>query len=131
MKNKLKAMGLLLCFATSAMMASCTKDNDENFSLVGKTYAATSYVDHPTGGGQPYTIYFVIRFTSERTTEHAARKNGVHGSLIGDINNGTYTLNYPNIHIEYEDAGHRVIDGVFIDETCFRRNDTGSEYVLQ
>ena len=131
MKNVLKVMGLLLCFAASAILVSCTKEGKEDFTLVGKTYAATSYVDHPTGGGQPYTIYYVIRFTSESTTEHASRKNGVHGSLIGYIVNGTYTLNYPNIHIEYEDAGHRVIDGVFIDETCFRRTDTGSEYVLQ
>jgi len=131
MKNKLKIMGLLLCFAASALMVSCSKDNEENFSLVGKTYAATYYVTNPTGGGAPYTIYYVLRFTSDKTVEACSRKNSVHGSLIGDISNGTYTLNYPNIHIEYDDAGHRVIDGVFIDETCFRRTDTGSEYVLQ
>ena len=84
----------------------------------------------------PYTAYYVIRFTSSSTIECSDRENGIHGALLGGgrIVNGTYTLNYPNIHLEYDDpifynvpSSHHSEDGVFVDEKCFRIGN--KEYV--
>ena len=120
------------------LLSGCSKtDEVETFSLVGKTYAATKYFGSYGTIIDPYTAYYVIRITSENTIECSDRENSVHGPLLGysEIITGTYTLNYPNIHLEYNDpmfpSTHLSIDAVFIDETCFRDRSTNREYVLQ
>lgn len=109
-------------------MISCTKEKGK-ISLVGKTFAATEYYGSYGTIFDSYTAYYVIRFTSETTIECADRKNSIHGPILGfgKIVNGTYILNYPKIHLEYDDptfydvpSSHHSEDGIFVDETCFR-----------
>ena len=125
--NNYKFVGLLI--AISAFSMSCTREEKDVFSLNGKTYAATVYHDSYGTVVDGYTAYYVFRFTSSNTMECSDRRNGIHGELLGNskIVNGTYTLNYPNIHLEYDDpmfptisSSHHSEDGVFIDESCFR-----------
>ena len=130
-----KTTKVLLCLIATLGMVSCTPEEKDEFSLVGKTYAATKYYGSYGTVFDSYTAYYVIRFTSSSTIECSDRKNGIHGELLGSrgkIVNGTYTLNYPNIHLEYDDpmfsSNHHSKDGVFVDESCFRIGD--KDYVL-
>lgn len=132
-----KMIGMVLCLTATLGMVSCTPEEKEEFSLVGKTYAATKYYGSYGTVFDAYTAYYVIRFTSSNTIECSDRENGIHGELLGSgkIVNGTYTLNYPNIHLEYDDpmfynvaSSHHSEDGVFVDESCFRIGD--KDYVL-
>lgn len=61
MKNKYKLIGLLLFFAASTMMVSCTKDNatEDSNSLSGTTWTA------PYGSDE----LFLIKFTSNSQCE--------------------------------------------------------------
>ncbi|MBP5677853.1 MAG: hypothetical protein J6W88_05090 [Bacteroidales bacterium] len=133
-KTTIKMIGVVLYLIATLGMVSCTPEEKEEFSLVGKTYAATKYYGSYGTVFDAYTAYYVIRFTSSNTIECSDRKNGIHGELLGSgkIVNGTYTLNYPNIHLEYDDpmlsSNHHSEDGVFVDESCFRIGN--KDYVL-
>ena len=133
-KNKLKLVKFLLCISVFATTVSCTLEEKDVFSVVGKTYAATRYQGSYGTVFDAYTEYYVIRFTSNTTIECSNRKNGIHGELLGGgkIVNGTYSLNYPNIHLEYNDPvvsdRHHSEDGIFLDESCFRIGD--KDYAL-
>lgn len=136
-KNGIKMFGIVFCVMATLGMVSCTPEEKEEISLVGKTYAATKYFGSGGTVFDGYTAYYVIRFTSSNTIECSDRENGIHGELLGygKIVNGTYTLNYPNIHLEYDDpmfynvaSSHHSEDGVFVDESCFRIGD--KDYVL-
>lgn len=137
MKTKrIKLLGLLFCFTAMVTMMSCSDKQKEEFSLVGKTFASVHYFD-AWGPYDSYAGYDVIRFVSSSTIECSYRENGIHGPLLAEsqIVNGTYTLAYPNMHLEYDDpvfpSIHNSIDVVFIGEDCFRISSTGEEYVLQ
>ena len=41
--KEIKKIGVVACLIAAFGMASCTPDEKEEFSLVGKTYAATKY----------------------------------------------------------------------------------------
>ncbi|MCR5037180.1 MAG: hypothetical protein K6A73_07660 [Bacteroidales bacterium] len=134
----MKRLLLIISAMIMLLFSGCKKSEDkQNFSLVGKTYAATQYFGSYGSIVDPYTAYYVIRFTSNSTIECSDRENGIHGPLLGTgrIVTGSYSLSYPNIHLEYDDPTlstvHHSINAVFIDESCFRDSSTNREYVLQ
>lgn len=116
MKNFL----FLLAIALPLVLTSCSKDDDESFSLKGKTYATLNYSAHDIFG-EPYTVYKVWRFISDTEVEQSSRENSPTGKFIGDVEKGTYTLNYPKLNVQ-------ILDGVsnnkyecdFLDENTFR-----------
>lgn len=114
---------------------SCSSDDDEdNFSLVGKTYAAFAYhssaIDVAGIHLDGYDAYWVYRFTSATECERQARKGSPTGGIIGDIDKCTYTLNYPTITIV---NGTSTITGTFIDQNTFRTGSGSNikEYIKQ
>lgn len=119
---------LLLLLVLPFIFGSCSSDSDEDnsFNLEGKTYAAYAYDAGGVNIGgiyiQPYKVYWVYRFLPDNKIERTARNNEVNGKIIGDIENGTYTLDYPNMKIKL-DNNSNYTECVFINENTFR---TGS-----
>jgi hypothetical protein len=115
----MKKLLFLLAIALPLVFTSCSKDDDESFSLKGKTYATANY--SATIFGETYTAYKVWRFISDTEVEQSTRKNSPTGTFIGDVEKGTYTLNYPKLNVQ-------ILDGVsnnkyecdFLDENTFR-----------
>ncbi len=114
-------------------VVSCKKEEEKEkpFSLVGKSYSAYAY----RGGGffndDYYDVYRVYRFVSETEVEKTARKSNPKGGIIGDIDNYTYTLDYPTITIKYDNGVKR--EGKFIDKKNFRfeyKDGSVDEYTL-
>lgn len=120
---------LLLLFVFPFIFGSCSSDDDDNnnsFNLEGKTYAAYAYDAGGINIGgiyiQPYKVYWVYRFLPDNKVERTARNNEVNGKIIGEIDNGTYILDYPNMKIKLDDSDNYT-ECVFINENAFR---TGS-----
>ncbi|MBR4326192.1 MAG: hypothetical protein IKP73_11770 [Bacteroidales bacterium] len=140
MKRKIYlTLSFLMIF--SLLLSSCKKDdeNEEKFSVNGKVYAAYGYQGGGVSSGgyslPSYDAYWVIRFTSETKFERTARKSSPTGGIIGDIETGTYTLDYPNLKLTFDEAtyGDKVIEATFVSESSFRTT-TGSrtlEFNLQ
>ena len=140
-----KVIFALMSFAVffSLMLTSCGKDDDDDtpaFSLKGKVYAAYGY--HSNGYyfgniyNEPYDAYWVIRFTSDTEFERTARKDNPQGEIIGDIETGTYTLNYPDIKFSFKDRASYLDDtmeATFVSESTFRSGSGTNikEYNLQ
>jgi hypothetical protein len=118
----------MLFLASVVLFAGCSKDGEPEFSLKGKIYAAYAY----NGGGytvggiyfEPYDAYSVFRFISDNEVERTTRKNNPKGGIIGELEKGTYVLNYPNLIINIEDRD-KPYDCAFVDENTFR---TGAGY---
>lgn len=133
-----KLVYLFLAVALSfSLFSSCTKA-DEPFKLTGKVFAAEAYhsssLDVSGLHFDGYDAYYVYRFTSETTAERSTRKNSPTGSIIGDIEQCTVSLNYPNITIKYtEYSTDHTENGTFLDEKTFRvvGAKTTYEYTLQ
>ena len=122
MKKQLKNFMLItLMMILSAGFTSCGDDEDE-FSLVGKTYAAcVTHIDSGYFGGfyyDGYDMYWVYKFTSETQCELSTREDSPTGGIIGNIEKGTYTLDYPTITISIE--GYNVMKGTFVDNKTIR-----------
>lgn len=116
----MKKLLFLLAITLPLVLTSCSKDDDESFSLKGKTYATLDYSAYDIFG-EPYTVYKVWRFISDTEVEQSSRENSPTGKFIGDVTKGKYTLNYPKLSVQ-------ILDGVsnnkyecdFLDENTFR-----------
>ena len=116
----MKKILFLLAILPMFIFISCSSDDDKSFSLTGKTYATLDHTTHDIFG-EPYTVYKVWRFVSDTEVEQSSRKNSPTGKFIGDVEKGTYTLDYPKLNVQ-------IIDGVsnnkyecdFLDENTFR-----------
>lgn len=117
MKRLLFALSILTVVFT---FCGCSDDGEQDFSLVGETYAAFDYSSYDIFGDR-YDVYKVWRFISETEVEETSRENSPIGDIIGDVEKGTYLVDYPNMKV-------RILDGVsnnsyeceFIDENTFR-----------
>lgn len=116
-------MAIMIATLLSIGFASCSSDDDEDsFSVKGSTYAAYAY----RGGGMfdsdYYDVYWVYKFTSDTQYEKTTRQSSISGGIIGDIETGTYVLNYPNITIKAETGILKgsVTSGTFVDKNTFR-----------
>lgn len=134
MKNIIKLGVIAIVFAVFSF-TSCSKDEKDEFSLVGKTYAAFSYHSNAYKGtylqSDGYDVYKVYRFISDKEVESSSRKNSPTGGIIGDIDKYPYTLNYPTIKIE---LGTFTAEGTFLDENTFRvtwANGDINEFIKQ
>ena len=126
---------LIMVAFLSIGLVSCSKDNDEdNFSLVGSTYAAFAYhMDATEFAGfhyDGYDAYWVYRFISPTQCEAQTREGSPTGRIIGDITTCTYTLDYPTITIK---QGNATFIGTFLDKNTFRTQVSGGtmEYIKQ
>ena len=135
-KKRLWNLSVIMMIATLSIgFISCGSDDDEDeFSLVGKTYAAFAYhssaMDVAGLHFDGYDAYWVYRFTSTTECERQSRKGSPTGGIIGDIDKCTYTLNYPTITIV---NGTSTITGTFIDQNTFRTGSGSNvlEYIKQ
>lgn len=136
-KNLLLLTTVMMAAMLSFGFVSCSSDSDDGstFTVKGKTYAAYAY----RGGGMfdndYYDVYWVYKFTSDTQYEKTTRQSSATGGIIGEIETGTYVLNYPTITISAE-AGlleGSVIKGTFIDNSTFRVGSGSNvmEYKLQ
>jgi hypothetical protein len=121
----------ILFFAIiSFLFTGCSKDeDDEVFSVVGKTYAAYAYLGGGGSAGAFYDVYWVYKFISDNEVERTERKVSPTGE-IRTIENCTYVLNYPDLTIT---RGSSINTATFVDQNTFRI-ETGlyiGEYILQ
>lgn len=134
MKNLIR-LGMIAAVLATFIFTSCSKDEEE-FSLVGKTYAAFSYHSNAYNGTiiqtDGYDAYDVYRFISDTECEVSTRKNSPTGGIIGDIDIDTYTLDYPTIKIKCNEE--YTATGTFINQETFRitwKNGKILEYIKQ
>lgn len=115
-----KVFLLLPLLVALFVFSGCSKDDEPEFSLVGKTYAAFSYSAYDIFG-EKYDVYKVWRFISDTEVEQSSRENSPTGDFIGDIVTGTYTLNYPNLKVQIlEGVSNNSYECEFINENTFR-----------
>lgn len=108
MKKALVILSLALMALTS-----CTKE--DKFSLSGKTFAAYAFVSDGTD------CYFVWKFDSDKV-EISSRISSYQGGIIGNIEHGNYTLDYPSLTVNYSTSSGTKYSRrcTFIDKTTFR-----------
>lgn len=107
---------ILLISLVFMFFTGCKKEQEE-FSLVGKTYAAFFIAD--TDGDW----YKVWRFISDTEIEEVTKENDpVSGGIIGEPEPGTYNLEYPRLFVNDK---YLQYECDFIDETCFRTKFSG------
>ncbi|MCM1176703.1 MAG: hypothetical protein NC308_02945 [Clostridium sp.] len=131
-----KFITLTLIAVATLLLAGCNKEKKE-FSLVGKTFASFDY--SLTIFGEKSDVYIVWRFVSETEVEESSRENSPQGAIIGKLDYGTYTLDYPHLNISINNGiSKNEYECAFISETCFRTqwyNTTGDltvhEFYLQ
>lgn len=123
---------IVLCIIAAVMLIGCEKQD----SLKGSVFAGYAYhANSNTIAGihiDGYDAYYVYRFLDDINLERTTRKGGAHGEIIGEIEKGTYTYDYPNIEVTYTDkySGREVVlAGEFLDKKTFRIDDT--DYVKQ
>ena len=104
--------GIVFCVMATLGMVSCTPEEKEEFSLVGKTYAATKYFGSGGTVYDGYTAYYVIRFTSSNTIECSDRKNGIHGELLGYGKIGNGAVHHLHAHLHRQFGRFRLMIGI-------------------
>ena len=115
-----KVLFLLPLLTVLLVFSGCSDDGEPEFSLVGKTYAAFNYSAYDLFG-EKYDVYKVWRFISDTEVEQSARENSPTGDFIGDIETGTYILDYPNLEVKILDGiSNNSYECEFIDENTFR-----------
>ncbi|MCM1176698.1 MAG: hypothetical protein NC308_09680 [Clostridium sp.] len=114
-----KFITLTLIAIIIMLLAGCKKEKEE-FSLVGKTFAAFNY--SMTLWGEKSDVYKIWRFVSETEVEESGRENSPQGAIIGKLYYGTYTLDYPHLNalINTGATSKTEFQCEFISETCFR-----------
>ncbi len=96
MKKIIFLFGLIL----SLVLVSCSEDDNRLYTLKGKTFAAFYYIG--TGaGGIHYNVYNVWKFISDSEVEWTTRGGSPTGDLEGVPSMGTYTLNYPDLEVQF------------------------------
>lgn len=109
----MKKLIILVCAIAAVILSGCKKDEkQEEFSLTGKTYAISS----PRFG-----TYDSWKFISDTELEVTFRDDNPQGSIRGEIEYGTYTLDYPNMTVKVKESNTLMTyECEFISETCFR-----------
>ena len=99
MKKMIKKLALLPLFCGLLLTSACSNDDDNNNGnkLVGTTWVMPSFI---LQGWPPQSVphSVVVRFISETEFEHW-RENATTGVRLQTFDNGTYSLNCPNIRM--------------------------------
>lgn len=96
------------------VLVSChkNKDDDDGFSVSGKTYYTTETVSISKNTDASKTVYYIYEFTDSKFVKYYERESSFDGK-VKNQDNGSYTLSYPSITLN---MGSGSVSGTFYNE---------------